>query len=139
SGGGLKVEAGVPERYAGDIEVGTPVRVRPSAYDGEPLGGRVTFVGRAVNPESRTFPIEVALAAAETPLRSEMVVSLEVSRAVMEGVLAVPLGAVVRDERGTSVYVVREDTSGALVAARQPVDLGPTAGGSVVVASGLEA
>jgi RND family efflux transporter MFP subunit len=141
SSGGVQVEAGVPERYAGDIELGTPVRVLPSAYEGEPIGGRITFVGRAVDPLSRTFPVEVALAAAETPLRPEMVVSLQVSRAVMEEVLTVPLAAVVRDERGTSVYVVREDTtgSGALVAARQPVELGPTAGSSVVVQSGLEA
>src|SRR5690606_13103323 len=140
SAGGLLVEAGVPERYAGDIELGTPVRVVPNAYGGEPLGGRVTFVGRAVDPQSRTFPIEVAIEASETPLRPEMVVSLEVSRAVMEEVIALPLSAIVRDERGTSVYVVREDTSaaGALVAARQPVELGPTSGGSVVVTAGLE-
>jgi membrane fusion protein (multidrug efflux system) len=138
--GGVQVEAGVPERYAADIELGTPVRVIPSAYDGEALGGRVTFVGRAVDPQSRTFPIEVALGGAEVPLRPEMVVRLEVSRAVLEGVIALPLGAIVRDERGASVYVVREDTTGAggLVAARQPVVLGPTAGSSVVISSGLE-
>lgn len=137
SGGGLKVEAGVPERYAGDVQLGTPVRVILNTYEGEPLGGRITFIGRAVDPASRTFPVEVALSGADTPLRPEMVVGLEVSRAVLEDVITVPLSAVVRDERGASVYVVREDSTG-LVAVRQPVTLGPTAAGSVVVTAGLE-
>src|SRR5690606_3115678 len=137
SGAGLQVAAGVPERYAGDIEVGTPVRIRPNAYDGEPLGGRVTFVGRAVDPQSRTLPIEVALSNVEAPLRPEMVVSLQVSRAVLEDVIALPLGAILRDERGPSVFVAREDTTG-LVARYQPVELGPTSGGRVVVTAGLE-
>src|SRR5690606_30925076 len=115
----------------------TPVRIRPNAYDGEPLGGRVTFVGRAVDPQSRTFPIEVALSNVEAPLRPEMVVSLQVSRAVLEDVIALPLGAILRDERGPSVFVAREDTTG-LVARYQPVELGPTSGGRVVVTAGLE-
>ena len=39
SGAGLQVTAGVPERYAGDIEVGTTVRVRPNAYGASPSAG----------------------------------------------------------------------------------------------------
>ena len=137
SGGGLKVAAGVPERYAGDIEVGTPVRIRTTTHEGEPISGRVTFVGRAVNTDSRTFPIEATVADSEIPLRPAMVVSLEVSRAVLNDVIAVPLAAIVRDERGTSVFVVREDSAG-LIAQRQAVELGPTAGGQVLIESGLE-
>jgi membrane fusion protein (multidrug efflux system) len=137
SAGGLLVEAGVPERYAGDVQLGTPVRVIPGTPGNEPLGGRVTFVGRAVDPATRTLPIEVAIQAADVPLRPEMVVSLEVSRAVLEDVVTLPTTAVVRDERGTSVFVVQEDSAGH-VAVRQPVTLGPTAGGTVVVESGLE-
>ena len=65
-----------------------------------------------MDTESRTFPIEVALANVETPLRPAMVVNLQVSRAVLDGVIALPLGAILRDERGTSVFVAREDSAG---------------------------
>ena len=74
---------------------------------------------------------------AETPLRPAMVVNLQVSRAVLDGVIALPLGAILRDERGTSVFVAREDSAG-LAARYQPVELGPTSGGQVVVLGGLE-
>ena len=66
-----------------------------------------------------------------------MVVNLEVSRAVLDGVISLPLGAILRDERGTSVFVAREE-NGQLQARYQPVALGPTSGGSVVVLEGLE-
>ncbi|NNF58100.1 MAG: efflux RND transporter periplasmic adaptor subunit [Rhodothermaceae bacterium] len=133
SGAGLRVEAGVPERYAGDIEIGTPVKVQPSSYTGEPLGGRVVFVGRAIDTQSRTFPIEASLSNVETPLRPDMVVSLEVSRAVLSDVITLPLSALVRDERGISVYVVDE----ASTVARKVVELGPSSGGQAVIAEGL--
>lgn len=136
--GSVKVTAGVPERYAGDIEPGTRVAVTPNAYEAEPRGGRVTFVGSAINTDSRTFPIEVAVENADRSLKPSMVVRLGVTRDVLEGVIVVPTEAVVRDERGTSVFVVARDSAGA-VAARRPVELGPNAGETVVVRSGLEA
>ncbi|MDX1420518.1 MAG: efflux RND transporter periplasmic adaptor subunit [Rubricoccaceae bacterium] len=138
SSGGLLIEAGMPERYAGEVEVGTPVRIVPTAYEGEPIGGRVSFVGRAVNPQSRTFPIRVTLQSAEVPLRPEMVVALEVSRAVLEDVIALPLQAIVRDERGPGVLVVSE-SEGATVAERRAVDLGPSSNGLTVIEAGLAA
>ncbi|MDT0631931.1 efflux RND transporter periplasmic adaptor subunit [Rubrivirga litoralis] len=137
-GGGLRVEAGVPERYSGEIEVGTQVTVRPTAYSAEPRGGRVVFVGTAVDAGSRTFPIEVAVDNADGALRSEMVVELTVTRALIQDALVLPQDAVVRDERGTSVFVaVPADTADVFVAERRAVRLGASSGGEVVVAEGL--
>ncbi len=135
--GRVKVRAGVPERYAADIEQGTPVLVAAESYGMEPARGTVTFVGAAIDPQSRTFPIEVALPDGSR-LKPEMVVSLEVSRDVLDDVIALPLSALVRDERGTSVYVVEgSDGSGTVV--RRPVEVGATSGGRAVVAGGLAA
>ncbi|MEP0548330.1 MAG: efflux RND transporter periplasmic adaptor subunit [Rhodothermales bacterium] len=133
----VKVQAGVPERYAGDIEVGTPVRIVPQAYNVPPMRGTVTFVGRAINPQNRTFPIEVGLPNEAGQLKPEMIVRLEVQRQQFENVITLPLAAIVRDERGTSVLVVREEGDG-LVAQRQPTELGAQSGGYVVVTSGVE-
>src|SRR5690606_17681304 len=57
----VRMKAGVPERYAGDINVGTPVEMRLNAYNVGSRLGRVSFVGSAIDSESRTFPIEVEL------------------------------------------------------------------------------
>ncbi len=138
SGGGYRVKAGVPERYATDIENGTPVRILTSSGEGEPLGGRVVFSGRAIDTASRTFPIEIALSDPDSRLRPEMVVRLSVSRDVLQDVVALPLNAIIRDERGTSVYVVKQTDAG-MIAERRPVELGPSANGRTVISSGLEA
>ncbi len=138
SGGGYRVKAGVPERYATDIENGTPVRILTSSGEGEPLGGRVVFSGRAIDTASRTFPVEIALSDPDSRLRPEMVVRLSISRDVLQDVVALPLNAIIRDERGTSVYIVKQTDAGR-VAERRPVELGPSANGRTVISSGLEA
>lgn len=133
----VKVTAGVPERYAGDIREGTPVRVNLQAYGGQPRVGRITFVGSAVNPQNRTFPVEVELANPDGLLKPQMVAAVQVTREQMDSVLVVPQSAVIRDENGRSVFVVAR-TDSALVAERRAVTLGPSYGGQTVI-NGLEA
>ena len=131
--GAVKIVAGVPERYATEIEPGTQVRVVPNAYGAEPRGGRVTFVGSAINTQSRTFPVEIAVDNADRTLKPEMVVRLELTRDVLRDVITVPQETIIRDERGTSVYVVADGA-----AARRVVELGPTSGADVVILSGVQ-
>ncbi|MEL6615614.1 MAG: efflux RND transporter periplasmic adaptor subunit, partial [Bacteroidota bacterium] len=137
SSGGVTVKAGVPERYAGDIEVGTQVRVIPTAYGAESRGGRVTFVGTAIDPQTRTFPVEIAVENSDRSLKPDMVVRLQVARDVLEDAIVVPQQAVIRDERGASVFVATTDANGNTVAERRPVELGPNAGAEIVLTSGV--
>ncbi|MGI9175476.1 MAG: efflux RND transporter periplasmic adaptor subunit [Rhodothermales bacterium] len=134
----VKVTAGVPERYASDLEVGTPVQLNFRMYGGSEQESRVTFVGSAINPQNRTFPIEVELDNRNGRFKPQMTTKMYVTREVLDDVLAVPLSAIVRDERGASLYIVREDSSGA-VAERQPVTLGSSSRGMTVIQEGLEA
>jgi membrane fusion protein (multidrug efflux system) len=133
----VEVRAGVPERYAADIAVGTNVLIEPTAYGIPAQRGTVTFVGAAIDPQSRTFPIEVRPASAAGALKPAMVVRLAVSRSTLDDALVVPLGAVERDERGPSVFVVAGE-AGDLVVERRPVELGASAGGRTVVTAGLQ-
>jgi RND family efflux transporter MFP subunit len=133
-----KVVAGIPERYAGDIEKGTAVQVRfRTAQLGERTG-IVTFVGSAIDPESRTFTIEATIPNEDRAIKPEMVAQLQLDRTTIEDALVIPRPAVVRDEAGTHVYTVtRTDT--AAVAQKRSVVLGPSTGARITVASGLEA
>ncbi len=135
--GGLTVKAGIPERYAGDIEVGTQVRVIPSAYGAEARGGRVTFVGTAIDPQSRTFPVEIAVENSDRRLKPDMVVRLQLAREVLEDAIVVPQEAVIRDERGTSVFVAVTGSGGQTIAERRAVEVGPNAGDRIVLLSGV--
>src|SRR5690606_16254222 len=128
----------VPERYASDIEIGTRVEVRLNAYGVGNRIGRVTFVGSAIDPQSRTFPIEIALENAGRDLKPEMVAQGMVTRENLTEATVVPRDAVLRDELGTAVFVVKRDGDAQAVAERRSVTTGAAYGGRVVITSGLE-
>lgn len=138
STGRVKVSAGVPERYAGEVQVGDAVGVRLGSEGGEARTGRVTFVSSAVDPASRTFTIEVELANPEGRLKPAMVATVLMRRDRIENALVVPRAALQRDEDGQSLYVaVRTDS--AIVAQRRMVEIGPGYGSEVVILQGLAA
>lgn len=135
----VDIEAGVPERYANDIRRGTPVRIQPTAYGLLEVSGTVTFVGSAIDPQSRTFPIEISIDNREGTLKPAMITKLFVTRSVLDDVLAVPLAAIVRDERGASVFVAVPSESDRYVAERREIETGPASDGLIVVTDGIEA
>ena len=142
----VKIRGNVPERYAGDIERGTPVRALFKAYSGQQRSGEVSFVGGTIDPDSRTFPIDVQIANGSRQLKPEMVAQLFITRNVLENALVVPRATIVRDEEGTHVYTVdhelktieNADTT-ISVARKVSVELGPSYGERVVINAGLEA
>ncbi len=134
----VKVRAGVPERFAGDIRTGTPVQVGLRTNEETMRQGRVGFVGSVVNPMNRTFPIEIDLVNEDGRLKPQMVLQLKVTRATMEDVLTIPQTAIIRDENGTSVFVVTQTPDGLPNAERRAITLGPAYGGRVVVTQGLQ-
>ena len=132
----VKIAAGVPERYANDIEKNSSVRVVLDSYGGMEKEGTVGFVGKAINVNNRTFPVEIELDNSDQVLKPEMVAKIFLTREKLESVIVIPQDAVPLDETGHSVFVVI-DESGTLVAERRPVTLGPAYGGNVVVEQGL--
>ncbi len=134
----VRVRAGVPERYANDIRLGTPVELDFRRYGGEVRTATVTFVGRAIQPDTRTFPIEVEIDNADGRLKPEMVAALSVTRSEVDDALVVPRTAVVRDELGTHLFIANPVDSVA-VAEKRDVVLGPSYEEKAVVRSGLTA
>lgn len=132
-----KVVAGIPERYAGDLETGTTVQIRFKATNISERTGEITFVGSAIDPQSRTFTIEATVPNRDRTLKPEMVAQLRVDRTTLPDALVIPRTAVVRDEAGTHVYIA-EQTDSVAVAQKRNVELGAESGARVVVESGLE-
>jgi len=134
----VKVTAGMPGRYANDIRKGTPVQLDFRRYNAGVQTAEATFVGNAIDPESRTFPIEVTVQNEDGRLKPSMGVNLRVTRAVLDSALVVPRSAILRDETGPHVYVA-ERTDSTVVARNRELVLGPATGGRVVADSGLAA
>ncbi|MEM1096868.1 MAG: efflux RND transporter periplasmic adaptor subunit [Bacteroidota bacterium] len=134
----VKVRVGVPERYANDVQVGTPVEMNFKAYGGTTYTGNVTFSGSVINPLNRTFPVEIALNNSNRQIKPEMVARVFVTRASFEDALVLPQSAVVRDELGNGVFIAKQEGD-RIVAERRNVSIGASYGGRLVVTSGLSA
>lgn len=134
----LKITAGVPERYATDVRAGAGVRVAFDVIPGQTFDATVGFVGSAVNPSNRTFPVELTLPNAGGVVKPEMIANLSLVRRSLQGALVVPQEAVVRVSDGHALYVVRQEGDHEVVEARR-VTLGPSQRNLVAIAGGVEA
>ncbi|MBI2401421.1 MAG: efflux RND transporter periplasmic adaptor subunit [Gemmatimonadetes bacterium] len=111
----LKVSAGMPERFAPDLKRGAAARITFDVFPGREFQGAVGFVGSTVDPENRTFPVEILLDNPQRLIKPRMVANVQVMRARLDNVIVVPQDVVVRTEAGYQVFVVAE-RDGKLVA-----------------------
>ncbi|HUF25674.1 MAG TPA: efflux RND transporter periplasmic adaptor subunit [Gemmatimonadaceae bacterium] len=132
-----KIVAGVPERFAGDVGPGTTARITFDVLPDRVFEARISYVGIAVNPRNRTFPVEVVLPNVSRAIKPEMVANLELVRQSLRQAIVIPQEAMVRVENGFVAYVV-EEREGRPVARVRPLTLGPSQRNQVVVESGLE-
>lgn len=133
----IKVFAGVPERYAADVQVGADARLTFEALGGEVHTAQVRYVGSTINPQNRTFPIEVRLPNGDGQIKPQMVASMSVARQTVQDAIVVPQDALVRVEDGYVLYVAVE-RDGTWVAEVREVTLGPTRRNLVVIEAGVE-
>lgn len=134
----VKVSIGVPERYAQDIRTGTRVQLFFDALEGRTFDGRISYVGTAVNPQNRTFPVELSISNTNGSIKPEMVANVSIVRRSVSDALSVPRDAVVRVSDGSAVFVVKREGDVEVVEARA-VTLGLSQANRVTVTSGLEA
>lgn len=133
----VRIVAGIPERYSGQIMDGSPARIMIRALGNRKLESQVTFAGELIDAATRTFPIEVELDNQKGELKPEMVVDLQVKRTTIENAIVIPRTAVVRDE--SSLYVFRAiEESGHPVAELVEVEAGFAYGSLIEITTGLE-
>lgn len=134
----MRILAGIPERYALHVSAGSDASVAFDVLPEEALAGSITFVGATVDPDSRTFPIELTLPNPGGRIKPGMVADVSVVRAELAGAIVVPRQALVSMEEGHVVFVVEGAGEESLAAART-VRVSASQGNEVVVESGLGA
>jgi len=134
----IKVVAGIPERFAGDVGDDALASVTFDVFPDQVFEGRIGFIGSTVSPRNRTFEIEVVIPNPGGTIKPEMVANVDVTRRDLDGAIVVSQDALVRTEEGFVAFVVDTD-AGADLARVRPVLLGAAQGNRVVVRDGLEA
>ena len=133
----LKVNGGVPERFAPWVQRNDRAVITFDILPGREVSGNIGYVGTTVDDRNRTFPVEIVIDNPDGIVKPQMVANVQLERARLTDVIVVPQEVVIRTEFGYQVYVVVEQ-DGATLAAARPVQLGPAYADRVVIESGLE-
>lgn len=126
--------ASVQEKDLAAVFVGQQAKIVLNAYPGDPLAGRVAYVGQVLDADTRTVKVRVALDNAAGRLRPGMFASAVLSGASHEAI-TVPASALIQDGFNTRVFVERAPWT---FEARN-VRAGAQIGSQVEIASGLKA
>ncbi len=135
----IYAQVAIPEKYYGrfvDAKRRIAARVYPTAYGTErPYAGFVERVSPLIDPQSRTFTVEIALPNPSGRLKPGMYVNTDIIIDIRENALVVPESAVVRRDDRDVLFAVREGASAH--ATMIEIDPGLRSGGYVEIRSGL--
>lgn len=104
----IKVDAGLPERYVGQVAIGAPVKILVKSLTDEMLNGRVTFIGNSVTTNNRTFPIEIMINSTKQKLKPELVAELFIENEDYDDVITIPQEVATRVDDGYEVFIVED-------------------------------
>lgn len=132
----MYIEAAVSERYIGDLEKDDPVELYFPGQDHR-ITSIVSSVSNVINPDNRTFSIEVQLPEVDFLLKPNQVVILQIEDYKAENAIVVPTEIILTDKDGKYVYTASKEGN-ATVARKKRIQIGMTQNGETEVLSGLK-
>lgn len=129
----VELAASVQAEHLGRLKVGQPARVSTEAYPGRTFDGTIVAIAPAVDPTTNAALARIRIANAERLLKVGMFAEARVQIGEHPNALVVPIAALVRDERGAAVYVVRGDQ-----VQRTAVKVGLETADGIEILSGLD-
>ena len=135
--GNMFVSTSVPESYIGKLKVGTEVDVFLTSL-GKTYKGKVRQVGNFINPNNRSFGIEVSIPNPENLLRPNQVAKLKIIDYVKKDATVVPSNVIQEDGKGNHyVYTVDNSNGKTGTAKKTIVTLGQASDNVTEILNGL--
>lgn len=137
--GNMYVSTSIPESYIGKLKVGDQVDVFLTSL-GKTYKGKVRQVGSFINPNNRSFGIEVSVPNPENLLRPNQVAKLKIIDYINKNVLVIPTGVIQEDANNDKfVFVVEGSTGKTGKAKKVIVKTGKSSDNVTEILSGLSA
>jgi len=133
----LTVSAGVPSRFSDVVNIGDQAEVWFDFRSSDTLNIPITYVAESIDPQARTFEIEIALPANAEKYKIDMIANVKLKTLQRDSVIVVGEEYVFQKEQGFVVYTVGENDQGNSVAREQIVKLGPSYENNIVIEEGL--
>lgn len=135
----MYVEADVPENYLSKISKGTEVKVNIGSV-GREFEGKISQVGNNINPNNRTFRIEVAVPNENGLIKPNQIATIKLNDYTKENAIVIPESSIQKNAQGESiVYVLeQENTENFGTARKVVVETGMVYNDSIEIKEGLE-
>ena len=135
----MYVTANVPENYIGQLKVGAVVDVYLNSL-GKNYKGKVRQIGNYINPNNRTFGIEIALPNPDNLLRPNQVAVLKIEDYKNQKAILLPENIIKETADGSKIiYVIdKVDSKNNAKATQKTIEIGYTSGAFVEVKAGLQ-
>ncbi len=101
----VKIKIDIAERYSGNIDPDSEVRVTFDALPELEFKGKIGFIGSVVDPKSRTFPLEVVLDNRRRLLKPNMLANVKVLLFHKTNQLVVPRDAILDEGKKQFVFI----------------------------------
>jgi membrane fusion protein (multidrug efflux system) len=132
------VSTTVPESYIGKLKVGTEVNVYLASL-GKSFNGKIRQVGNNINPNNRSFGIEVSVPNTDNLLRPNQVAKLKIADYTNAKAVVVPSNVIQEDADGNQyVFEVSSLKDKTGIAKKVIVKVGKTSDNFTEILSGLE-
>jgi RND family efflux transporter MFP subunit len=137
--GNMYVSTTIPESYIGKLKIGDQVDVFLTSL-GKTYKGKVRQVGSFINPNNRSFGIEVSVPNPENLLRPNQVAKLKIIDYVSKDAIVVPTGVIQEDANHDQFVFVVEGSNGKTGKAKKVVvTTGKSSDNVTEILSGLSA
>ena len=134
--GEIKIVSDVPEIYLTSIRKGETVKIKIPAL-GEERSGQITLIGTAVNPNNRTFKVEIKLSNAGKKLIPNLLTSIMVKDYTATNAIILTDNLIQQEVSGKSYVFVKVKGDESDIAKKIFVELGETYEGETEIKSGL--
>lgn len=129
------IVADISEKYVRDIKKGNNALVNFSLIDGEWQKAQVNKVGEFINPDNRTFKVNIALDKSTEPLKPNMLSVVRILDFNQDSAVVVPGKAIMQDAQGKNYVFIASDE---MTAEKTTIEIGLSYRGQVHVLSGLK-
>ena len=137
--GNMFVSTAVPETYIGKLKIGTAVEVNLTSL-GKTYRGKIRQIANNINPNNRTFSIEVAVPNLDNLLRPNQVAKLKIIDYSSQNAIVVPSNVIQENANNEKfVYLVSNPSGKNGTAKKVMIKVGQTATNFTEIISGLSA
>lgn len=136
----MKIEAEIPEKHLPNIRVNSNVEVNIPIL-GETRAAKISSVGNFINPNNRSFRVEIALDNQDGYLKPNMTVQLKINDYQNPKAILVPAKNILEDQYGkTYVYKleVSKGQANTFIAVKTYVEIGKSSNNMTEILSGLQ-